>query len=781
VQVLPVALPLALSINLHPMGQKLFSESLEEFNGQIDNVLLAESIQGLRQLAGGINLKLFQWDDHSIALSIKIPVELPPLGNFEDIDIRDREPILIKVNREDYPNVSPMVFPDRLDFPKDRLAHLYVAKKGKPPGICLVRGDLTEWYANKRLKDLYIRTTNWFRDAACGELTEDGEQFDPVRWEGYLGTMIYDYDRVAMVVNEKHSYQDVVNFAIALFERIDAESGIAFKLNRFVTVDNLESSVQDLKKEREKGDNAPTKKNYHFGYILWSDSGQTYNKYSVNFPDDWDSFKDFCEQYGISLVHLEKQIAENDQNVFVSIPVIVGIRRPRKIIGFSSDIEFFNFTLKVDTADVNSGSIVANVPVAFYKHGQPLSRERAKEISGSQATLGRYTLIAGYGALGSKVVMHFARSGATNYVLTDPDDLLPHNLVRHALLGNSEGLNKAEALKREINAIFPNEKLPLLASGKMSASGLFEPEISKFFNWILDFTASNAFVQALVRTNFASKPRITKANITDFGNLGLVYFEGKDRNPRLDDLQVMLYARYRDEPFIAAWLMREAENSTRSNNLSITTGVGCNSETTILADDVVSLHSAYISGAIKAESKQEQPKEGKIYMIEIKQDPFFSTFTHLLTILPMDVLTAINDPSWEIRMNPDVLEKIKNEMELALPSETGGVFVGCTNYKTKTIHVTDLIKAPPDSTADEVCFFRGVEGLPDAICEINRLTGNQLGYIGEWHSHPFGPNEMSTTDASAVRKFRKEFDNLPNPLPVFLMIVTPIAILPYVF
>ena len=92
-------------------------------------------------------------------------------------------------------------------------------------------------------------------------------------------------------------------------------------------------------------------------------------------------------------------------------------------------------------------------------------------------------------------------------------------------------------------------------------------------------------------------------------------------------------------------------------------------------------------------------------MIEIRQDPFFSTFTHLLTILPMDVLTAINDPSWEIRMNPDVLEKIKNEMELALPSETGGVFVGCTNYKTKTIHVTDLIKAPPDSTADEVCFL----------------------------------------------------------------------------
>ena len=764
------------------MAQKLFSESLQKYTGAIDNPLLKESILGLGKLVGVRNLSYYQWDERSIAISLKAPVELPPLGNFEGIDIRPKEPILILADIKDYPNIPPLVCPDRLDFPKNSLAHLYVAKKGKPPAFCLVRGEIAEWYSNKTLKDLFIRTANWLRDAASGELTEDGDQFDPIRLEGYIGTMIYDYDQVVNVVNTKQSYVEGANFSIAMFERTDADKGFAFKLIRIVTAENLESSLNDVtKKAKEKSDDPSSKKTYHFGYILWSDTTDTYSKYSIHFPEDWNSLKEFCSEYGISMLQFEKQIAENDQNVFVNIPVIIGIRRPKKIIGFSADVEFINFLVRIDTTDVENGSIINNVPVSFSKHGQPLSRERAKEISGKQVNLGDYSLIAGCGALGSKVVMHFARSGATNYILADPDDLSPHNLVRNALLGNSEGLAKAHALKKEIKAIFPYEKMHLLLSAKNSGTGFLDPEISKFFSWILDFTASNAFTLTLVRTNFETKPRIVKAYITDFGNLGVVYFEGKDRNPRLDDLQVMLYAQYKDDTSIAEWLKREAENSDESNNLSITVGVGCNSETTVLSDDIVSLHSAYISCVIKSESQQTQTEEGKIYINELKHQPSFSNFPRMLSIPAMDVLTPINDPSWQIRMKPGILEIMKSEMGLALPSETGGVFVGCANYKTKTIHVIDLIKAPPDSHANPACFFRGVEGLPDAIKNINQSTGNQLGYIGEWHTHPFGPNQMSTTDAATVRKFKGEFSNLQTPLPVFLMIVTPTHILPFVY
>lgn len=762
------------------MAQKLFSESLQPFTGEFSNVALKDSILDLRLYLGGRTIKLMQWNEKLVALSVTVPVDLPPLGNFEGIDIRSREAILIVVDPGDYPTVAPVVFPDRLNFPKDNLAHLYVARKGKPPAFCLVRGELAEWYSNKRLKDLYIRVANWLRDAASGQLTEDGDQFDPVRLEGYTSTMIYDYDQITGIVNGKQSFAENSNFAIAQFERIQFGEKLGFKLKGIITPEKMKESLEDFKKENEKSDSAASKRNYHYGYIVWSESANSFSKYHVDLPEDWNGVKGFCASYGISLEHLEKQIANKDQNIFVTIPVIVAVRRPKKIIGFSGDIEFFNYTVRVNTGDTENGAIIQNVPASFYKHGQPLSKEKAKLISGSQVNFSKYALIAGCGALGSKVVMHFARSGATNFVLVDPDEISPHNLVRHAMLGHSEGYNKAEAMRNEIKALYPHDKLGLLLSAPVSATGFLDAELSKYFNWILDFTASNAFGQSLLKTKFEEGARIAKAFITDFGNLGIVYFEGKNRNPRIDDLQIMLYSKYDQLPLVSSWLNREA-NAAESNNLSISIGVGCNSETTVLSDDTVSLHSAYISSVIKSETHQEQTTEGKIFLNEIRQEPFFSNFPQLITVPPLDVLTAINNQDWQIRIKRGIIEEMKKEMGLAMPSETGGVFVGCVNYKTKTIHVTELIKAPSDSKGNAACFFRGVEGLPATIGEINAATGNQLGYIGEWHTHPFGPDAISTIDAAAIRKFKKEFSNLQTPLPVFLMIVTPTHILPYVY
>jgi hypothetical protein len=243
----------------------------------------------------------------------------------------------------------------------------------------------------------------------------------------------------------------------------------------------------------------------------------------------------------------------------------------------------------------------------------------------------------------------------------------------------------------------------------------------------------------------------------------------------------MLYAEYGKAAYISPWLKREADNSSKSSNLSVTIGVGCNSETTVLSDDIVSLHASYMSAVIKTESQDEQETHGKVYINEIRNQPFFSNFPHLLSLPPMDVLTVFNDPSWQVRIKPGIIATMKKEMGLSMPSETGGVFIGCANHKTKTIHITSLIKAPSDSKANPVCFFRGIEGLPEAINEVNQLTGNQLGYIGEWHTHPFGPNGLSMTDANTIKKFKKDFSNLQTPLPVLLMIITPEQILTYVY
>jgi len=183
----------------------------------------------------------------------------------------------------------------------------------------------------------------------------------------------------------------------------------------------------------------------------------------------------------------------------------------------------------------------------------------------------------------------------------------------------------------------------------------------------------------------------------------------------------------------------------------------------------------------KQESNERDFSVGKVYMNKILAAPFFNNTTSKLFFAPLTILNAQNDPSWEVRIAEGIIESLKDKMMGASPNETGGVFVGCANYKTKTIHVVGVIDAPADSHANEVCFFRGVEGLPEEVTSINNLTGGQLGYIGEWHTHPNGPNGMSTVDAKAVRNFKRSFEELPTPLPVFLIILTDTQVLAYVY
>jgi hypothetical protein len=173
--------------------------------------------------------------------------------------------------------------------------------------------------------------------------------------------------------------------------------------------------------------------------------------------------------------------------------------------------------------------------------------------------------------------------------------------------------------------------------------------------------------------------------------------------------------------------------------------------------------------------------KGKIFLNRIVEGGDYAIETNTIEVEPFDVLSAVNDPSWSIRFKRGIINQIQSLARKAKKNETGGIFIGIANYKTKTIHVTGLILAPPDSRANSVCFYRGHQGLPAQIEEITTGSGGQLGYIGEWHSHPLGPNDLSTTDMESVKRFKSEFAKMATPLPVFLTIITPKGVLPFVF
>jgi hypothetical protein len=134
------------------MAQKRYSSSLPVYTEEIKNPALRGSLISMGKFLGQKKLTLREFSEGHVALPVTIKVELPPLGNFKDIDIREVEPVIVVFNITKYPAVPPTVLSDRLDFPKDSLAHLYVAKQGRPPAFCLVRGNMADWYAKKDRK-----------------------------------------------------------------------------------------------------------------------------------------------------------------------------------------------------------------------------------------------------------------------------------------------------------------------------------------------------------------------------------------------------------------------------------------------------------------------------------------------------------------------------------------------------------------------------------------------------------------------------------------------------
>jgi integrative and conjugative element protein (TIGR02256 family) len=114
----------------------------------------------------------------------------------------------------------------------------------------------------------------------------------------------------------------------------------------------------------------------------------------------------------------------------------------------------------------------------------------------------------------------------------------------------------------------------------------------------------------------------------------------------------------------------------------------------------------------------------------------------------------------------------------ASPNETGGILIGYIDQKNKVIIVTRQIDPPEDSIGWPYAFKMGVKGIPEKVKAIMEKTGNLIGYVGEWHSHPQGSNRLSSKDQDAIKQLEVTLSK--RGIPTFTLIVTLSSCYPYV-
>lgn len=754
----------------------------------------------LRRITGS-DVRCVRWNDDYVAAAFTVKVDLPSRGPVGGIDIRAEEPVMLVFNRRDYPELAPMARSDRKDFPTSRLPHLNPVLPGQPPYFCLHRGSLNDWFAEHTLEDLVTRMRGWLRDAARNRLIPEGDRFEVTRIIDALGTAIFAPKAFEGWLGEGwKSTNGESGYGFLMMSLLDRDKrdpardgGFPVKVWRFYSnEEDLSKSLEAVREINALISKTESVAPFCFGILCWSARDQPVGEYFGQLPQAVAELLELCGRYGIPLGEALSDYAGRGLQQVNGLPVILGLVRPQPLIRSESNIEPLCFVLDGSSADFTERRALPNeARVWTLVQRSPLTSELARNISGvaENEQPGRILLLGG-GALGSKLALHYGRSGHTALTTVDPASLSPHNFVRHSLLSDRAGQNKADAIKKSIEAIYegiPESEKPGAHEGSALdwIKGERRAELADY-GLLIDATASGMVNEALVRANLPESLKVVRCGIADRGKVGLLALEGPRRNPRVDDLNILVYDLALDHPALGLWLdheRRQREEQVGPVLEEISIGMSCSSDTMRLADDLVSWHASTFSIGLR--DVLSRPPDGKAgclilnyqagksegHAVEglvsqrIPVEPFL-----VLPAQAVDGWSVCDAGGWQVRIHSRLVSVMRERLRRAAPKETGGLMIGVVHPNRRIIYVTRLLDPPADSEGTYSGFRRGTRRLRQAVAGIRRASGNLLGYVGDWHTHPRGSGHISTTDIRAMLQTKREFDTVG--FPTFILIVS---------
>lgn len=620
------------------------------------------------------------------------------------------EPVVIAISKNNWNNVTPFVFSDRVDFPFNNFPHLNYEKNNLPPTLCLTREDINDWYAEHTLKDYVNLVARWLRDAAKGKLMKltENDEFEPQRNHSMDHILLRVSYMDSLLENKKESECYLYSITVS-----KDSPDIAYGNEQNELLDSNAIGVR-LFAGRDVVDD-----NWYTHYPATINDLLKFIK-SYGYPFDIDSLKNICDE---KKVYIYFQLA---------------LLRPAKIIGKNTAINYLCFQAKVeDIVHMNQAASVEEVLLIDFT-----DYTQAKYLSGTpDSVFCKHICILGCGAIGSKIASHLHRSGISCIDLVDNDSLMPHNIVRHALSSYKSGSflpNKARAMETYLSEMFYGmPQNGIKAYNKDALKHIFQTDLSTI-DIIIDATASARVMYGLDSITFPNKTRIVRVALSEGGDVGVTYLCIDSKQPLADFYMEILRASLINEN-VYCWLKSERKNSTEN----IRIGEGCHSNTMRISDDTISAHAALMSSAIRHIFEGEQ--HNRILLSFAHLDFSGSMQTYSLPVKSYQQFSCANDPNWTVRIPTDLLANIRLRAKIAGQKENGGYLFGHIDYKRRIIYPLDHFM-PHDSHGTKSGFRLGTSGLKDHNKKIIQRSIGQMEYIGDWHSHPTCSLDMSAID-----------------------------------
>ncbi|MGA1824396.1 MAG: ThiF family adenylyltransferase [bacterium] len=680
------------------------------------------------------------------------------VGQKTAFDIHRVERMAIVFFPED--NFSPEVLALREDFP--RVPHLNLRHCEKPRSLCLFNEKYGELKLHWTAATFLTRIREWLSLTARGELHQDDQPLEPLLISS--SSLIVPYDLFSML-NE-----DDIDLLIIR----KAECG----LNRVTLI-----------AERIK-DSAPFKDELQYAALAIQGAPQPHGIIHRQ-PMNLLELHEFLKRADIDLLAVLRRrlwIFPEKRKQYPNIlnahlVLIINLPKTRALLGASSDTSVSSDTwaflmnnsiqeigVKIGAWGMNDGQIgyilstdppaeaenSKGVLVNLLKPIPLLSRELASVMSGFPSHEWKDFLLIGAGALGSQVFMNLIRMGFGEWTLVDEDRLLPHNLVRHALSGFFVGFSKAASLANEANCMFKGKSIAKAIITDVLNPGELSKELNSAYEKaqiIIDASTSLSIARHIARDITTSARRIS-IFLNPSGSDVVILAEDGDRNITLDWLEMQYYRKLLNDPLF--------ENHLTESSGVIRYARSCNDISNVIPQDLVALHSAICSRAIRNLLSNH---EADITIVSADMEELSIKSHHDIPYKNIEIKIG----EWTLCTDQWLLDKLFKARSKKLPRETGGVLIGSYDMQRKIAYAVDTILSPPDSKEWPTLYIRGCQGLKAQLERVKTMTASMLDYIGEWHSHPDSASiRPSGDDIKAFAELRKTMDTFG--LPALMMI-----------
>lgn len=667
---------------------------------------------------------------------------------------------------------APAIYSERVDFPRD-IAHLNPVHEDSPCSPCIAREGTQALYDHGGVKAVIEELAKWLADAAAGRLEHDG--WEPIPISGYAQACL-DGCWLQQEAHALSAHGPTTLHGIAELVFIK-RAGQFVRMHIDVHTPGcglLELRSHPPTRTQLGEDEGRFEIPWFFACgprdrpVSHRDTDTVDDELGLMRLAELAGCKEQMQQY------FERILPSFHEGFQFRVCAIIGIWRPDTLIP-----DLLGFA----TGEPRRLELTAYL-VSLERRGEtPIIHEIRQlrvVVAPTSSVLAKMTgleqppancAVVGCGALGSKIASFLVREGITRLSLVDPDVVAPHNLARHELGRPSLGLYKVKELKRFYDQARGAERTEATFSCRARPVGVHElggcdlgKALGNNIEWIIDATADRRAHARLCRND--QKRRVIRVEIADGGRLGLLYIEGQDRLPRIDDLEAALYLDALKNTAISDWLAR----NHRLGAISI--GMGCASPTMVMPDSLVALHAASFMPAINACLGGKDVRSGiGINLASPEGHPIGWSWMPAPSFTAMPLLPATGrEDIWEIRIHPDALSHTQRAVREQVSHETGGYLYGRFDVEQRTITVVAAFEVPAiESSESTLVLPPAGETLGERrLLDTCRET---LMVVGSWHTHLTGSADMSPTDQHQAEVFAR--DNTLTPRPMSMLILSP--------